>query len=86
MQRDLLFNHLFKKQQACCNNMQNKMKEIFLLIDNGKILDKVFTYSFEDAELLFKRDRDWIFSDTAFVISEGCWLNEFELNIYIHTQ
>jgi hypothetical protein len=60
--------------------MQYKMKKIWLLIDNGKILDKVFTYSAEDAELLFKRDRDWIFSDTAFVISEDCWLNELELN------
>ena len=56
------------------------MKEIFLLIDNGKILDKVFTYSFEDAELLFKRDRDWIFSDTAFIILEEDLKNECELN------
>lgn len=56
------------------------MKEVWLLVDNGKILDKVFTHSAENAELIFKRDRDWIFSDTAFVISEDCWLNELELN------
>ncbi len=56
------------------------MKEIFLLIDNGKILDKVFTNSIENAELIFKRDRDWIFSDTAYCISEADYLAETELN------
>lgn len=52
------------------------MLETFLLVDNGKILDKVFTYSIEDAELIFKRDRDWIFSDTAYCISEADYIAE----------
>lgn len=56
------------------------MIETWLLVDNGKILDKVFTNSAENAELIFKRNRDWIFSDTAFVISEADYLAEVELN------
>jgi len=56
------------------------MKETFLLVDNGKILDKVFTNSSENAELIFKRDRDWIFSDTAYCISEADYIAEMQLN------
>lgn len=56
------------------------MKEIFLLVDNNKILDKCFTYSTEDAELIFKRDKDWLFSDSAYCVSEADYLIEVELN------
>jgi hypothetical protein len=56
------------------------MKEIFLLIEEGKMLDKCFTYSIEDAELIFKRDKDWIFSDSAYCISEADYIIELDLN------
>lgn len=55
------------------------MKETFLLIDNG-ILDTCFTNSVENAELIFKRDKHYIFSDTTIVISEADYRNELLLN------
>jgi hypothetical protein len=46
------------------------MKQTFFLVEDNKVLDKVFTYSQEDAILIFKRDRGWVFSDRCEVISE----------------
>jgi hypothetical protein len=42
----------------------------FLLTDKGIILDTCTTYRKEDAsELIFKRDRKWLFSSTAKVLT-----------------
>jgi len=46
------------------------MKQTFFLVEDNKVLYKVFTYSQEDAILIFKRDRGWVFSDRCEVISE----------------
>ena len=53
------------------------VKKTFLLVEDGNMLDMVTTYSKEDAILIFKRDRGWIFSDRCQVIPEEDlkWVN-----------
>lgn len=48
MQRDLLFNHLFKKQQACGNNMQNKMKDRIKFYDLENHLNEWFGHDWNN--------------------------------------
>ena len=85
MQRDLLFNHLFKKQQACCNNMQNKMKNKFIKRISTGIIYQVFeidgsvirVYSNITGEYV---GQAFLRSEVEFLPTEEDLKNECELN------
>ena len=77
MQRDLLFNHLFKKQQACCNNMQNKMTDLEL-----ELLEKLLTkYHLEtDSPLGLSKIRPCLFMvrEKLELIAGGYSIQEYD--------